>query len=160
MCVIFLFLSLCLSVIVYLCFSLTVSLCGSLILYLSLCLSACLPPFISHFLSPSVSEPLFFHLIPQSLSLLLSLPLPPHSLSPGGPLASFGPLPSPFQGGGGELGRHRGGAATGRRSRTGGWGRQVRACGSQGPRKGNQGSSDDPPLPLPTSQSARNPRVL
>lgn len=161
MCVILLFLSLCLSVIVYLCFALPVALCGSLILDLSLCLSACLPPSISHFLT-----------LPLSLNPSSSTSSPSLSVSP--PVRTTpSPQPEPrwapgllwappfsIPSSGGELGRHRGGAATGRRSRTGGWGRQVRACGSQGARKGNQGSSADPPLPLPTSQSARNPRVL
>lgn len=91
----------------------------------------CLPLLPAVFLSLSLSlNPL---LLPH---LLLCLPLPPHSLSPGGPLASFGPLPSPFQGG----------AAARRRGRTAGWGRQVGACGSRGLRVGNQGSSADPSL--------------
>lgn len=127
-----------------------------LILYLSLCLSACLPPFISHFLSPSVSEPLFSHLIPQSLCLSSCpchyLPKPEPRWAPG--LLWAPPFSIPRRGG--ELGRHRGGAAEGA-GQEGGGGRS----GPVGAKAQGRGIRAPPMTSshLPVCQKPRGPLI-
>lgn len=90
-------------------FSVSVPSCLPLSLFASIRLSSHLP---SHPPSVCLSLSLPLSLNPLLPHLLLGLPLPPHSSSPGGPLASCGPLPSPFQGKG-ELGHPRGGVLPG-----------------------------------------------